>query len=81
MGYSAHIGFIHTGSPLPFIYDLADLYKAELSIDLAFALNKEMAGQYDKHLLAKRFRERVIAMDLLSVVARDITQLLGERKR
>lgn len=81
MGYSPHVGFIHTGSPLPFIYDLADLYKAELSIDLAFALNKEMAGQYDKHLLAKRFRERVIAMDLLTLVARDITRLLGEGKK
>src|SRR5699024_6332845 len=27
MGYSPHVGFIHSGSPLPFIYDLADLYK------------------------------------------------------
>lgn len=81
MGYSPHIGFIHTGSPLPFIYDLADLYKAELSIDLAFALNKEMAGQYNKHLLAKRFRERVISMDLLSAVSKDITRLLKEGKQ
>ncbi|WP_330982666.1 MULTISPECIES: type I-E CRISPR-associated endonuclease Cas1e [Enterobacterales] len=81
MGYSPQIGFIHTGSPLPFIYDLADLYKAELCIDLAFALNKEMAGQYDKHLLAKRFRERVITMELLERVAFDIKQLLGEEKK
>lgn len=81
MGYSPHVGFIHTGSPLPFIYDLADLYKAELCIDLAFALNKEMAGQYDKHLLAKRFRERVITMELLARVAFDIKQLLGEEKK
>lgn len=81
MGYSPHIGFIHTGSPLPLIYDLADIYKAELSIDLAFALNKEMAGQYNKQLLAKRFRERVIAMNLLTQMARDITELLGEAKK
>jgi len=27
LGYSPHVGFIHSGSPLPFIYDLADLYK------------------------------------------------------
>lgn len=31
MGYSPHIGFIHSGSPLPFVYDLADLYKEHLS--------------------------------------------------
>ena len=41
LGYSPHIGFVHSGSPLPFIYDLADLYKAELSIDLAFSLTKK----------------------------------------
>ena len=34
MGYSPHIGFIHSGSPLPFVYDLADLYKEHLCIDL-----------------------------------------------
>lgn len=80
MGYSPHIGFIHTGSPLPFIYDLVDLYKAELCIDLAFALNKEMAGQYNKKLLVKRFRERVIEMGLLTRVANDMVLLMGESK-
>ena len=40
MGFSPHIGFIHTGSPLPFIYDIADLYKAELCVDFAFCLMK-----------------------------------------
>ncbi|MEY0026986.1 CRISPR-associated endonuclease Cas1, partial [Providencia rettgeri] len=43
LGYSPHIGFIHSGSPLPFIYDLADLYKEYVCIDLAFALTKDMA--------------------------------------
>jgi CRISPR-associated protein Cas1 len=38
LGYSPHIGFIHSGSPLPFVYDLADLYKEELCIDLSFSL-------------------------------------------
>lgn len=35
-GFSPYIGFIHSGSPMPFIYDMADLYKADLCIDLAF---------------------------------------------
>ncbi|MCX7647228.1 MAG: CRISPR-associated endonuclease Cas1, partial [Elusimicrobiales bacterium] len=47
LGYSPHIGFIHSGSPLPFVYDLADLYKEYLSIDLAFYLTYEMAGEYN----------------------------------
>jgi CRISPR-associated protein Cas1 len=77
MGYSPHIGFIHSGSPLPFVYDLADLYKEELCIDLAFALTLEMAGQYNKHKVSTAFRERVIAMDLLGNIGLDIEAVLG----
>ena len=77
MGYSPHMGFIHSGSPLPFIYDLADLYKETLCIDLAFSLTKEMAGRYDKVLLSTRFREGVIKFDLLTQIGRDIPLLLG----
>jgi CRISPR-associated protein Cas1 len=36
-GYSPAIGFIHTGKMLSFVYDIADLYKTELSIPIAFS--------------------------------------------
>ncbi len=77
MGYSPHIGFIHSGSPLPFVYDLADLYKERLCIDLAFSLSREMAGRYDKHKVSEAFRKRVIAPDLLNLIAADINELMG----
>lgn len=77
MGYSPHIGFIHSGSPLPFVYDLADLYKEELCIDLAFALTRDMAGRYDKHKVSASFRQRVINMDLLARLGEDIINILG----
>lgn len=77
MGYSPHIGFIHSGSPLPFVYDLADLYKAELCIDLAFHLTRELAGRYDKHKVAAAFRQRVIEADLLAKLGDDIVAMLG----
>jgi len=77
MGYSPHIGFIHSGSPLPFVYDMADLYKEHLCIDLAFALTREMAGKYDKNRLSSTFRERVIEMDLLDRIGDDIPAMLG----
>lgn len=77
MGYSPRIGFIHSGSPLPFVYDLADLYKEELCIDLAFSLTRDLAGRYDKHRVATKFRERVINLDLLSKVGEDIFAILG----
>lgn len=77
MGYSPHIGFIHSGSPLPFVYDLADLYKEQLCIDLAFSLSREMAGRYDKHQVSDAFRKRVIAMDLLNQITVDVNELMG----
>ncbi|MDP2505858.1 type I-E CRISPR-associated endonuclease Cas1e [Oceanobacter sp. 3_MG-2023] len=77
MGYSPHIGFIHSGSPLPFVYDLADLYKEPLCIDLAFFLSREMAGRYDKHKVSDEFRKRVIKMKLLDQASNDINELMG----
>lgn len=77
MGYSPHVGFIHSGSPLPFIYDLADLYKEQLCIDLAFALTRDMAGRYYKHKVSAAFRQRVIDMELLGRVGEDIQDMFG----
>lgn len=76
MGYSPHIGFIHSGSPLPFVYDMADLYKEHLCIDLAFALTLDMAGKYNKHKASAAFRKRVIEIRLLEQVGLDIKDVL-----
>ena len=76
MGYSPHIGFIHSGSPLPLVYDMADLYKEELCVDLAFKLTRDMAGRYDKQKVAASFRQRVIDMDLLEKSSNDLASLL-----
>lgn len=80
MGYTPHIGFIHSGSPLPFVYDMADLYKEYLTIDLAFFLTREMAGKYNKHKVASEFRKRVIEMDLLDQLGPDIKEMLDGEK-
>jgi len=77
MGYSPHLGFIHSGSPLPFVYDLADLYKEYLCIDLAFSLTLDMAGNYNKHKVSAAFRKRVVEYDLLGKIGPDIENMLG----
>lgn len=38
LGLSAGLGFIHTGHDRAFVYDIADLYKAEFTIPLAFEI-------------------------------------------
>lgn len=78
MGYEPHIGFIHSGSPLPFVYDMADLYKENLCIDLAFSLTLNLAGRYDRHKVSSAFRERALKMDLLGRIGPDIEEMLGE---
>ncbi len=35
-GYAPAIGFIHTGKPLSFVYDIADLFKFDTVVPLAF---------------------------------------------
>ena len=79
LGYSPHLGFIHSGSPLPFVYDLADLYKADFCIDLAFSLSKELAGEYNKYTVSSAFRTRVLQNDLLTQIVKDIDSLIGEK--
>jgi len=77
LGLSPRVGFIHSGSPLPFVYDVADLYKAELVFDLAFSLTVKMGRDYNRHLAIEEFRDRVIAMELLKKCPQDMIELLG----
>lgn len=78
MGYSPHIGFIHSGSPLPLTYDFADLYKTEVSIDLAFSLTLQLAGEFNKYAAADAFRVRIMELDLLKRIVNDLDEYLGE---
>lgn len=79
LGYSPHLGFIHSGSPLPFVYDIADLYKETLCIDLAFKMCLELGGSYDRSRISAEFRSRVIDERLLERLAPDIAEVLGEK--
>lgn len=76
LGFNPHMGFIHSGSPLPFIYDLADLYKEDVCIDLAFRLTKRMTGFYDRIILADEFRRRAIEYNLVEKIADDALKIL-----
>jgi CRISP-associated protein Cas1 len=37
-GYAPAVGFIHTGKPLSFVYDVADIYKFETVVPVAFKI-------------------------------------------
>ena len=45
-GYAPAIGFLHTGKPLSFVYDIADLFKFETVVPVAFEIaGKAAAGE------------------------------------
>jgi CRISPR-associated protein Cas1 len=74
-GYSPGLGFIHTGRQLSFVYDIADLYKAEFTIPAAFQAVSESVQGYEKRareLCRERFREG----KLLPRILPDIDNLL-----
>jgi CRISPR-associated protein Cas1 len=78
-GYSAGLGFIHTGRQLSFVYDVADLYKAEITIPLAF----EMVAQSNDHLDSRvraSCRQKFKEARLLERILPDIDDLLGVRQ-
>ncbi len=47
-GYSAAIGFIHTGKLLSFVYDVADFYKTEVTVPVAFRLAGTVTTQLER---------------------------------
>ena len=58
-GYSAALGFIHTGYSLAFVHDIADLYKMELVAPTAFRLAAEHPDKLEmrvRHELRDGFR-------------------------
>jgi CRISPR-associated protein Cas1 len=47
-GYAPAIGFIHTGKPLSFVYDIADLFKSETVVPLAFKIASRKPPRIDR---------------------------------
>jgi CRISPR-associated protein Cas1 len=75
-GYSPGLGFIHTGKQLSFVYDLADLYKAELTIPTAFQIVGEASGNVERRV-RMACREKFKEARLLDRILPDIDELLG----
>jgi CRISPR-associated protein Cas1 len=58
-GFSPALGFVHTGKMLSFVYDIADLYKAEITIPVAFQAAAEEGDGLER-------RVRLICRDLFA---------------
>jgi CRISPR-associated protein Cas1 len=74
-GYSTGLGFIHTGKQLSFVYDIADLYKTEVTIPVAFEITARYPGKPEPYVRAA-CREKFHEVKLLQRILPDIDELL-----
>lgn len=73
LGCSPALGFIHSGTQHAFVYDIADLYKAEVTIPLAFSLHASTDPEREARL---RLRDQFRLLRLLPRIVIDIQNLL-----
>ena len=75
-GYSPALGFIHTGKMLSFVYDVADLYKTEVTIPVAFHVVAEGVENLESRV-RRACRDSFRAARLLQRIVPDIERALG----
>lgn len=80
LGLSPGLGFVHTGHGLSFIYDIADLYKADYSIPISFKIVSENPGNGDIGGLTRRaMRDRFVDGKLMAQIVKDLQYLLDTK--
>jgi CRISPR-associated protein Cas1 len=75
-GYSPGLGFVHTGKQLSFVYDIADLYKTDLTVPLAFKLTAESRDRLETRI-RQACRQLFHQERLLARIVDDIQDLLN----
>jgi CRISPR-associated protein Cas1 len=75
LGCSPGLGFVHTGHDRSFVYDVADLYKAELAIPTAFEVAASEVADVGA-FTRRAMRDRIHSSHLLERCARDVQALL-----
>ena len=77
LGCAPGLGFVHTGNSWSFVYDVADLYKAEVTIPAAFEVVAGYTEGMDIGSVTRRaVRDRIRSEKVMERVVRDIQRLL-----
>jgi CRISPR-associated protein Cas1 len=74
-GFSPALGFIHTGKMLSFVYDVADLYKTEITVPLAFRAAAEQRRPLEREVRIA-LRDQFVSTRLLERIIPDIQSAL-----
>jgi CRISPR-associated protein Cas1 len=78
LGCSPGLGFVHTGNYRSFVYDVADLYKADLSIPVAFDVASMDLENGVGSEARRRMRDVMREARILATCVHDIKGLLME---
>jgi CRISPR-associated protein Cas1 len=76
LGYLPSLGFVHDAGTLPFIYDVADLYKHRTSIPVAFQAIRQTPDD-DGDLVRKLLKQRIEEERLLQTMPKDLETLFA----
>ena len=75
LGCSPGLGFVHVGHECSFVYDIADLYKAELTISIAFEIASQDVDDTGS-AVRRRMRDEMMKRHILERMTHDIQALL-----
>lgn len=75
LGFIPSLGIVHTGTDRAFVYDIADLYKAEISIPAAFEAVAAIPSGDDLNVRA-RIRDKVVSTRLMQRMVHDLQDLM-----
>lgn len=85
LGCSAGLGFVHVGHECSFAYDIADLYKAETTIPIAFEMAAKVRDEFNDRtpsdfsgMVRRRLRDEIVKHRLLERMVHDIKYLLSD---
>jgi CRISPR-associated protein Cas1 len=78
LGCSPGLGFVHTGHERSFVYDIADLYKAEVTIPIAFQVAAASTPDEVGAVTRRAVRDAISNGKILERAAGDIRSLLKD---
>jgi len=77
LGCSPGLGFIHTGHDRSFVYDIADLYRVEIALPVAFDAAAQDLADIGGHV-RRAMRDRMFETRVMERCVHDVTWLLTD---
>ncbi len=81
LGLSPGLGFVHTGHDLSFVYDIADLYKVDVTMPISFEIAGTCSPDDDiERMVRLKVRDAFVDGKVMKKVVKDLQYLLGVNK-